>query len=152
MSESNRRHFLISATALGVASQAFSRTRPAQGRVIGANDRINLGVIGMGGRGSYLARVFSKIGAQNNSCQIVAVCDVYQKRLNAAKEAHKCDGYLDYREVLNRKDVDAVIIATPGSLARTHGSGSNGPGQGRLPGKAHVSHHRRGAPAHQHRA
>jgi predicted dehydrogenase len=113
MSESNRRHFLISATALGVASQAFSRTRPAQGRVIGANDRINLGVIGMGGRGSYLARVFSKIGAQNNSCQIVAVCDVYQKRLNAAKEAHKCDGYLDYREVLNRKDVDAVIIATP---------------------------------------
>jgi predicted dehydrogenase len=113
MSESNRRHFLISATALGVASQAFSRTRPAQGRVIGANDRINLGVIGMGGRGSYLARVFSKIGAQNNSCQIVAVCDVYQKRLNAAKEAHECDGYLDYREVLNRKDVDAVIIATP---------------------------------------
>jgi len=113
MSESNRRHFLIGATALGVAGQALGRTRPAQGRVIGANDRINLGVIGMGGRGFYLARVFSKIGAQSNSCQIVAVAEVYQKRLNAAKEAFKCDGYLDYREVLNRKDVDAVIIATP---------------------------------------
>jgi len=41
------------------------------------------------------------------------VCDVYQKRLNANKELHACDGYLDYREVTNRKDIDAVIVATP---------------------------------------
>ncbi len=113
MSESHRRHFLMSATALGLAGSTLARTRPGQGRVIGANDRIHLGIIGMGGRGMYLGRVFSRIGNQNNSCQIVAVCDVYQKRLNAAKEAFKCDGYLDYREVLNRNDVDAVVIATP---------------------------------------
>ncbi|MCS7315743.1 MAG: Gfo/Idh/MocA family oxidoreductase [Bryobacterales bacterium] len=113
MSESNRRHFLMGAAALGLAGRTLARTRPAQGRVIGANDRIHLGIIGMGGRGMYLGRVFSRIGSQNNSCQIVAVCDVYQKRLNAAKEAFKCDGYLDYREILNRNDVDAVIIATP---------------------------------------
>jgi len=113
MSESNRRHFIMSAAALGVAGRALGRSKAAPGRVIGANDRINLGLIGVGGRGSYLGRVFARIGSQTNACQIVAVCDVYQKRLNAAKETHKCDGYLDYREVLNRQDVDAVIIATP---------------------------------------
>jgi len=113
MSPSNRRYFLMSATAMGLAGRALAGSKPAPGRVIGANDRIHLGLIGVGGRGSYLGRVFARIGSQNNSCQIVAVCDVYQKRLEAAKQTHKCDGYLDYREVLNRQDVDAVIIATP---------------------------------------
>jgi predicted dehydrogenase len=113
MSPSNRRYFLMSATAMGLAGRALAGARPAPGRVIGANDRIHLGLIGVGGRGSYLGRVFARIGSQNNSCQIVAVCDVYQKRLEAAKQTHNCDGYLDYREVLNRQDVDAVIIATP---------------------------------------
>ena len=70
-------------------------------------DRINVGLIGAGGRGTYVAREFATIGAKDNSCQIVAVCDVYQKRVTQNKERHKCDGYLDYREVLARPDVDA---------------------------------------------
>jgi predicted dehydrogenase len=115
----DRRDFLKGAsgvtTALGVAGAAFG-ARPGTrttGRVIGANDKINVGVIGTGGRGTYVAREFATAGQKDNSCQIVAVCDVYQKRLTKNKEAHKCDGYLDYREVLARKDVDAVIVATP---------------------------------------
>jgi predicted dehydrogenase len=44
---------------------------------------------------------------------VVAVSEVYVKRLNKAKETAKCEGSLDYREILERKDVDAVIIATP---------------------------------------
>jgi predicted dehydrogenase len=44
---------------------------------------------------------------------VVAVSDVYGKRLRSAKEAANCDGYLDYREIIARKDIDAVIIATP---------------------------------------
>jgi len=44
---------------------------------------------------------------------VVAVCDVYQKRVNENKALHNCDGYLDWREVIHRSDVDAVIIATP---------------------------------------
>ena len=53
------------------------------------------------------------IGDRTNGCQIVAVCDVYRKRARANAEAHKCDMTLDYREILSRPDIDAVLIATP---------------------------------------
>jgi predicted dehydrogenase len=85
------------------------------GRVIGANDRINVGLIGAGGRGSYVAGVFAKhAAANNNSSQIVAVCDTWQRRVTQNTERHKgAEGTLDYREIVNRSDVDAVIVATP---------------------------------------
>ena len=115
----NRRDFMKTATTLGatlcVAGRALA-ARPGKasaGRVIGANDRVNIGVIGVGGRGAYLARVFSGIGERTNGCKIAAVCDVYEKRKKANAEKHGCDGYLDYREVLNRQDIDAVLVATP---------------------------------------
>src|SRR4030088_2015139 len=114
----NRRDFLRTATTvgagLGIANSAFAaKPTPATARVIGANDKINIGVIGTGGRGSYVASEFAKLGAKDGSCQIVAVCDVYEKRKRANAEKYNVKGYLDYREVLNRDDVDAVIIATP---------------------------------------
>jgi predicted dehydrogenase len=120
----DRRDFLRKASAVSVAlgtagaalaSPKASKSSSARssGRVIGANDRIAIGVIGVGGRGSSDANSFAAVGAKNNSCQIVAVADTYQKRVNKNKEAHKCDGYLDYREILNRKDIDAVVVATP---------------------------------------
>jgi len=103
----NRRDFVKAAAALGVA-----------GRVRGANDRINVGLIGAGARGTYVARTFAEIGKRDNSCQVVAVCDVYRKRVSAnkeflAKSYSPVEGYQDYREVLDRRDVDAVIVATP---------------------------------------
>ncbi|MFN3323669.1 MAG: Gfo/Idh/MocA family oxidoreductase [Bryobacteraceae bacterium] len=111
----NRREFLKSAGAvgagLGLAGSAWA-ARPSS-RVIGANDRINVGVIGVGGRGSYVGSVFAKIGAETGACQILSVCDVYQKRVTQNKDKFKCDGTLDYREIINRSDIDAVIIATP---------------------------------------
>lgn len=121
--ESNRRDFIKSAGAvgagLGFVSSALganpgTSSKMTGGRVIGANDRINVGVIGCGGRGSYVAQVFKRLGDENNSCQVVAVCDVYQKRVNQNKERLKVEsGTLDYREVLDRNDVDAVLVATP---------------------------------------
>ena len=112
----NRREFLRTAgpasAALGLASKAFGARPARSGRVLGANDRINVGVVGVGGRGSYVAREFAKAGQKENA-QVLAVCDVYEKRKNKAAEAHKAKGYLDYRELLNRDDIDAVVVATP---------------------------------------
>ena len=116
-SSPNRRDFLKTASSvgasLGIAGSAFARpAKMASGRVIGANDRINVGAIGVGGRGFYVAREFQTAGKTENA-QILAVCDVYEKRKRRAAETYKADGYLDYREILNRNDIDAVIIATP---------------------------------------
>ena len=117
----DRRDFLktVGATglALGTAGSALaakSGTKTAGGRVIGANDRINIGVIGCGGRGEYDAQAFARYGEQhNNACQVVAVCDVYEKRKRRVAERHKAKGYMDYRELLAHPDLDAVIVATP---------------------------------------
>jgi predicted dehydrogenase len=115
----NRRDFVKSAAGasatLGLTTKALAATsrKLSPGRVIGANDRINVGVIGAGGRGVHVASRFAAIGEKTNACQMVAVCDVWQKRVSTNKERFHCDGYLDYREVISRGDVDAVIIATP---------------------------------------
>jgi len=114
-----RRDFLKTAGAAGVTlslanSALAGRSSKMSGRVIGANDRINVGVVGVGGRGSWVARQFHSVGEKNNNaCEIVAVCDVYEKRKAGAAKHFNCEGYLDYRELLNRSDVDAVIVATP---------------------------------------
>ena len=111
--QSNRRQFFAGAAALSLASAAKAGSAN-QGRVIGANDRINVAVIGTGGRGFYVADKFDKYNAiKPNACQIVGVCDVWQRRVSNGKERFKCPGTLDYREILDRKDVDAVIVATP---------------------------------------
>jgi len=83
-------------------------------RVFGANDQLIMGIIGSGGQGRGLMGIHQKAGAK-----FVAVCDVseqnLQKGLEIAKRDNegKVDDYLDYRELLERKDLDAVIIATP---------------------------------------
>jgi predicted dehydrogenase len=116
----DRRDFLktaagVSAT-LGAARSVFAAKGPSKtsSRIVGANDRINVAIVGVGGRGSYLAGQFSKYGTANpDSCQIVAVCDVYEKRKRMAAEKYSVKGYLDYREVLQLPGVDAVVVATP---------------------------------------
>jgi len=119
MSDSNRREFLKTAAAGGLAaSAAFAKsaaTAKSSGRVIGANDRINVAVIGYGGRGSYVANQFARFAKNNNdACRIAAVCDVYEKRKAEGAKHYTVNGYLDYRELLTKeKDVDAVIVATP---------------------------------------
>jgi predicted dehydrogenase len=114
MTDLNRRDFIRGAAATGAAQSLFAVGKAASaGRIIGANDRINVAVIGAGGRGTYVAREFAAVGKNGANAQIIAACDVYQKRVTLNKDIHKCDGYLDYREVLNRSDVDAVIVATP---------------------------------------
>ena len=114
----NRRDFLRPRPCAGALHRAggFGICRPAgkpSGRVIGANDKINVGVIGVGGRGTYVASEFQKAGEKDGSCRIAAVCDVYEKRKKAQADKYGVKGYLDYRELLAKEDVDAVIVATP---------------------------------------
>src|SRR5690349_8715116 len=116
----DRRDFLKQTGGLGagtvLAGTAFARgtNKMNPSRVLGANDRINIGVIGCGGRGSSDAATFTKYGTENNNAwQIVAVSDVYEKRKKAAADKYNAKGFIDYREVLALPDVDAVIIATP---------------------------------------
>jgi predicted dehydrogenase len=104
------------AGGVALANAAFARTKNKvnPSRVLGANDRINIGLIGCGGRGSDDARSFTKYAEDNNNaCQIVAVCDVYEKRKRAQAELYKAKPFLDYRELLALPEVDAVIVATP---------------------------------------
>jgi predicted dehydrogenase len=111
-----RRSFLKGAAGAGLAGQAFAKAglnKSNPGRVIGANDKINVAVIGTGGRGFYVADQFQRYGVKTGACQIVGVCDVYQKRVSLGKAKFNCEGTLDYREILSRQDVDAVIVATP---------------------------------------
>ena len=90
---------------------ALSATAAAQTRVIGANDRIRLGAIGTGGRCQGLLNFANQVGG----CEIVAVCDAYEVRRAQAREklAPQAREYVEYREVLERNDIDAVVIGAP---------------------------------------
>jgi predicted dehydrogenase len=79
--------------------------------ILGANDRVRIGVIGTGGRGRLLMGLFNQCA----EAEIVAVCDVYEPRRTQAKQkdAPLAREYGDYRRVLEQKDIDAVVIATP---------------------------------------
>lgn len=85
-------------------------TAAAQSRMIGANDRIRVGIIGPGGRGRYLMGEFKEFGAE-----LSAVCDVYTPNLEAGlKIANSgAESYKDYRKLLDNKSLDAVIVSTP---------------------------------------
>jgi predicted dehydrogenase len=105
----------------GAALGAFSLPHLVPASVLGQgapgapSDRIRLGLIGCGGQGKYDLR--GHLGARGVQC--VAVCDVQEKRrLDAKAMADKqngttdCAAYADFRELLARRDVDAVLIAT----------------------------------------
>src|SRR2546426_5493706 len=104
------RRTCVKCSALATSAIAFSALNHS--RAAGANDRIRIGVIGVGGMGAgHVGSLVKKSEAEN--IQVVAVSDVYQRRITRAKGICKGDGYMDYRKLLERKDIDAVLIATP---------------------------------------
>ncbi len=91
--------------AVGVGAAASSN-------ILGANDRIRVGVIGPGRQGRGVMKTFMK----NTDAQIVAICDVFQPQMDFAINDARLEGvetYKDFRKILDRKDVDAVIVASP---------------------------------------
>ena len=93
-----------------VSSSALAMTAASYSRVMGANDRINLGLIGAGERG------FSVMGnfLGTNQVDVKAVCDIYSPKIDRVQtKAPGAKGYSDHRKLLEQKDVDACLIATP---------------------------------------
>jgi len=101
-----RRDFLKSSAGTGLALAAPGWAATPRG----ANDRIVIGAIGLGRQGTYDMSDLARHGAT-----VAAVCDVYapnlQKGLAAA--GGKADTYTDFRRILDRKDIDAVVIGAP---------------------------------------
>jgi predicted dehydrogenase len=114
-----RRTFLRTASAAAAAAGTGWAKSPvyalAPARVIGANDRVNIGHIGVGGMGGgHVGMIKGQLQALNVAQ--TAVCDIYKPRLEKAAQSTGVPGsktYHDYRKLLEDKDVDAVVIATP---------------------------------------
>jgi predicted dehydrogenase len=118
-------HKAALATAAATAAPVVARA----GRVLGANDRVRVGCIGVGNRGVQVLEAF----VAHKDAQIVALADVYEHYLNNeyAKADPRIknlgnkiprkqpdfggpvDRYKDFRRIIERKDIDAVIVATP---------------------------------------
>jgi predicted dehydrogenase len=97
-----RRNFVTSGAAITALSAS---------RVLGANDRVNVGLIGCGGRGRFVARAIRE--APNVA--YIAVADVYKTNAEMAREWAGSDArsFQDFRKLLEIKDIDAVHVATP---------------------------------------
>lgn len=105
-----RRKFLKQSMAGGAAM--ISSSRLASANVLGANDRIRVGAIGTGGRMRGLLNHVKT----NSDAEIVALCDVYQPNIERTATQHGLSSakqIKDYRAVLDDKNIDAVVIATP---------------------------------------
>src|SRR5580658_8084000 len=78
---------------------------------MGANDRVRVGFIGLGNRGDQVLSAF----LEHKDAEIVAICDIYQPYLDftSKKIGTNPEQFRDYQKLLDRKDVDAVIVATP---------------------------------------
>jgi predicted dehydrogenase len=105
MTRITRRKFHSAAAAAGAATALGAR------RVLGANDRVRIGFIGLGNRGDQVLSAF----LTHKDAEVVAVCDLMPTYLDFA--AHKIgtnpEQFHDYRKLLDRKDLDAVVVATP---------------------------------------
>ncbi len=104
---SSRRTFLKTAAASAVASSAVA----ASGRPVGPNDRVRIATIGMG----IIGFIDTECALKVPGVELVAVSDLYSGRRTHAKEVFgdRVDAVVDYRDILARKDVDAVLLCVP---------------------------------------
>jgi len=106
-----RRDFLINSGLSATGMLAGSSTLWGMSNYLGANNSLNIAVIGTGSRGGGLIPLINSVSDIN----VVACCDVLPFRLDKAMQTagDKAKSYDDYRRVLDNKDIDAVMVATP---------------------------------------
>ncbi len=92
------------------AARGAAATAVSYARILGANNRVGLGVVGTGGRGTYVMTRFQAF----EDCEVRALCDVYPKRIDDAQaKAPNTKTFGDHRKLLELKEVDAVLVGTP---------------------------------------
>src|SRR5438477_575967 len=102
----SRRKFIVS-TALGTGVFWIGPSRVLGQEKVSANEKLNIGMVGTSNRA---AENLSQVASQN----IVAICDVDDKFLDAAAQKHpQAKKYNDFRRMLEQKEIDAVVVATP---------------------------------------
>jgi predicted dehydrogenase len=106
----SRRNFVKTTSVAAIGAPLILKSSFAKG-FSAANDKINLGIIGCGGLGKQ--NLYAS--AAHPDVVVVAACDVWKECLDDVVEKYKktCTGYSDFRELLQHKGLDAVIIATP---------------------------------------
>jgi len=121
MKKTNRRLFLKRTAFAAAMPTIISSTALGKGKTLPPSERVNIGFIGVGGRGGSLLRASLN---NNDQAQVVAVSDCFgskrQKALQRIKDSYTKKGrpsdareYADFREMLAREDIDGVVIATP---------------------------------------
>ena len=99
------------------AGRAVAVTALSYSRILGANDRIGLGVIGIGNRGTHDMGLFQK----NPDVEVRAICDIYGVRIDRAQQAApNAKAFRDHKQLLEVKEVDAVLIASPDHWHKDH--------------------------------
>ncbi len=112
----NRREFMKSTVRATAAVGALSAFPFVSNRVLGANDRMNVGFIGVGGRGSSHVATVSRLIKDGENLRISAVNDAWEFRRQQAAQQTGAKPYARHQELLAAKDVDIVCIATPDRL------------------------------------
>jgi predicted dehydrogenase len=108
----SRREFVKTTSVAAIGAPLILKSSLISGKGnTAASDKINLGIIGCGGLGKQNLNA----AAAHPDIVVVAACDVWKERLDPVVKKYKktCTGYTDYRELLQHKGLDAVIIATP---------------------------------------
>ena len=109
-SDFSRRAFMAGAAVASAARPAFSAKSAA--RVVGANERLHIGMIGAGGNARGHMRALKKLADQDN-VEMIAVCDIYDPRREAAAEFTGGKPYSDYRKLLEHPGLDYVTVSVP---------------------------------------
>lgn len=111
----NRREFLYTGAAAAVAARAMDAR--AYASIPGANDRVGLGIIGLGRRGTIVSDAF----VQDPRVEVRALCDIYDQHVAAFQQRFKdhvaaAEVAVEYQKILDNKNIDALLVATPDHL------------------------------------
>lgn len=112
----NRREFVFTGAAAAAVATRATDAR-AYASIIGSNDRVGLGIIGLGRRATDVTAAF----VQDPRIQVRALCDIYDKHAADFQRHFKdhtagAETFVEYRKLLDNKNVDAVLVATPDHL------------------------------------